>query len=115
MNLRRELNLRDITLFAISCIVGTRWIPAAAHAGPGSLTLWVLGAMLFVIPLAITVGALIVKYPGAGGLYVWTRHDFGPVARLHRLLALLVRHGLLVPSAAMFYTSAAFYTLHWSP
>ncbi len=40
--LRRELGLRDITLFAISCIVGTRWIAAAAHAGPGSLSLWVL-------------------------------------------------------------------------
>ena len=57
MTLRRELNLRDITLFAISCIVGTRWIPAAAHAGPGSLTLWALAALFFVIPLAIAVGS----------------------------------------------------------
>ena len=31
--LKRELGLRDITLLAITCIVGTRWIPAAAHAG----------------------------------------------------------------------------------
>ena len=78
LELRRELGLRDITLFAISCIVGTRWIAAAAHAGPGSVTLWLLGAVLFVVPLAIAVAALIVKYPGAGGLYVWTRGDFGP-------------------------------------
>jgi len=37
--LHREMNLRDTTLFAIACIVGTRWVPAAAHAGPGSITL----------------------------------------------------------------------------
>src|SRR3984893_12181422 len=75
--LRRELGLRDVTLFAIACIVGTRWIPAAAHAGPGSVTLWLLAAGLFMVPLAIAVAALTVKYPGAGGLYLWTRGDFG--------------------------------------
>ena len=64
--LKRELGLRDITLFAIACIVGTRWIPAAAHAGPGSVTLWLVTALFFVVPLAITVGALTVKYPGTG-------------------------------------------------
>ena len=77
--LRRELGVRDLTLFSITCIVGTRWIPAAAHAGPGSVTLWFLAAVLFAVPLAVAVAALTVKYPGvAGGLYVWTRHDFGP-------------------------------------
>ena len=37
MELKRELGLRDVTLFAVSCIVGTRWIAAAAHAGPGAV------------------------------------------------------------------------------
>jgi amino acid transporter len=76
--LRRELGLRDVTLFAIACIVGTRWIASAAHAGPGSVTLWLVTALLFVAPLAVAVGTLTVKYPGAGGLYLWTRRDFGP-------------------------------------
>jgi len=76
--LRRELGLRDLTLFGITCIVGMRWIPAAARAGPGSVTLLVLGAIFFVVPLAIAVAALTIKYPGAGGFYLWTRNDFGP-------------------------------------
>jgi amino acid transporter len=109
--LRRELGLRDITLFATTCIVGTRWIPLAAHAGPGSLSLWVLGAILFVVPLAIAVGALVVKYPGAGGLYLWTRKDYGS---WHGFLAFWVYWlgiAFWFPSAAMFYMSAAFHTL----
>src|ERR1017187_2976694 len=81
--LRREMGLRDVTLFAIACIVGTRWVPAAAHAGPGSITLWLLAAVFFVAPLALAVAALIVKYPGAGGMYLWTRGDFGPRSEEH--------------------------------
>ncbi len=109
--LRRELGLRDITLFATTCIVGTRWIPAAAHAGPGSITLWLLGAILFVVPLAIAVGALIVKYPGAGGLYVWTRADFGPWAGFLGFWLYWLGIAFWFPSASIFYCSAAFHIL----
>lgn len=109
--LRRELGLRDITLFAISCMVGTRWIPAAAHAGPGSISLWLLAALFFVIPLAIAVGTLIVKYPGAGGLYVWTRSDFGPWHGFLGFWLYWVGIAFWFPSATIFYASAAFHIL----
>jgi amino acid transporter len=105
--LKRELGLRDITLFAITCIVGTRWIAAAAHAGPGSVTLWLLTAVLFVVPLAFAVASLAAKYPKSGGLYLWTRNDFGP---WHGFLAFWVYWMAIAvwfPSAAMFYMSAA--------
>src|SRR5260370_34771777 len=109
--LKRELGLRDVTLFAIACIVGTRWIPAAAHAGPGSVTLWLLAAVLFMVPLAIAVAALSVKYPGTGGLYLWTRNDFG---RWHGVLCFvlyLVGLSVRVPRAALVYLSAGDYPL----
>jgi amino acid transporter len=109
--LKRELGLRDITFFAIACIVGTRWIPAAAHAGPGAVTLWLLAAVLFMVPLAIAVAALSVKYPGTGGLYLWTRNDFG---RWHGFLCFVVYWigiAFWFPGAAMFYMSAGVYAL----
>ena len=109
--LKRVLGLRDVTFFAITCIVGTRWIPAAAHAGPGSVTLWLLAALLFMVPLAIAVSALSVKYPGAGGMYLWTRNDFG---RWHGFLCFIVYWigiAFWFPSAAMFYMSAGIYAL----
>src|SRR6266542_4004566 len=109
--LKRELGLRDLTLFMIACMVGTRWIPAAAHAGPGSVTLWVLAALLFMIPLAVTVAALSAKYPGTGGFYLWTRNDFG---QWHGFLAFVVYWigiAFWFPSAAVFYMSAGTYAL----
>ena len=109
--LRRELRLRDLTLFAITCIVGIRWLPAAAHAGPGSVTLWLLAAVFFVAPLAVAVSALAVKYPGAGGFYLWTRADFGPWHGFLCFWVYWIGIAFWFPSAAMFYMSAAVYTL----
>jgi glutamate:GABA antiporter len=109
--LKRELGLRDVTLFAIICIVGMRWIAAAAHTGPGSVTLWVLAAVFFVAPLAVAVGALGVKYPGPGGLYLWARNDFG---LWHGFLCFWVYWmsiAVWFPGAAMFFMGAAVYTL----
>src|SRR5271157_3683075 len=108
--LKREMGLRDVTFFAIACIVSTRWIPAASHAGPGSVMLWLAAALLFA--LAVAVGALAVKYPGcAGGLYVWTRGDFGP---WHGFLCFWVYWmgiAFLLPTAALFYMAAGFSAL----
>ncbi len=110
-SLRRELGLRDLTLFSISCIVGVRWVSTAAHAGPGTVSLWLAAAVLFVAPLAIAVGKLSAKYPGAGGLYYWTRGDFGP---WHGFLCFWIYWlGLAFwfPTASMFYMSIAAYGL----
>jgi len=112
MTLRRELGLRDISLFAIACIVGTRWIPAAAHAGSGSVTLWLAAALFFALPLAVAVGTLSVKYPGcAGGLYVWARGDFGC---WHGFLCFWIYWmgiAFWLPTAALFYMGAGFASL----
>ncbi len=62
----RELGLRDLTLFLIALMVGPRWISAAAHGGPGTIVLWILAAILILIPLAIAVAAQSEKHPGAG-------------------------------------------------
>jgi|SRR5579872_1969815 len=109
--LRRELGLRDLTLFAIACIVGTRWVASAAHAGPGTITLWLVTTVLFVVPLAVAVAALTVKYPGAGGLYLWTRGDFGPWHGFLGFWVYWMGIAFWFPSAAMAYMSVAVYTL----
>ena len=75
---KRALGLRDLVLFNIAAVIGIRWLAAAAHAGPGSLTLWVLAAALFFVPSALAVATLGERYPDQGGLYVWTRRAFGP-------------------------------------
>jgi glutamate:GABA antiporter len=75
--LRRELGLRDLVLFNIAAVIGIRWLAAAAHTGPVSITLWLLAAAFFFIPSALAVAALSAKFPDEGGIYVWTKRGFG--------------------------------------
>ena len=95
--------MRDLALFAIACITSARWIPIAAHAGAASITLWMLAALLFVVPLTIAVAAHVAKYPGAGGLYVWTREDFGPWNGFLCFWMYWIGIAFLFPSAALLY------------
>ena len=101
--LRSELGVRDLTLFAVTCITSARWIPIAAHAGPASATLWILAAALFMAPLTVAVAALVAKYPGAGGLYLWTRQDFGPWAGFLSFWVYWMGIAFLFPTAALLY------------
>jgi len=75
--LRRELRLRDLVFFDICAIVSLRWVAAAAHAGPGSFVLWIIAALFFFLPSAITVSSLSRRFPEEGGLYIWTKRAFG--------------------------------------
>jgi amino acid transporter len=75
--LRKELGLLDLVLFNVAAIVSSRWIGVAAHVGPGSIALWLLAALLFLIPCAFVVANLSRRFPREGGLYIWTREAFG--------------------------------------
>jgi amino acid transporter len=73
----RPLGLRDLVFFNIAAVIGIRWLAAAAHAGPGSLTLWVVAAAMFFVPSAAVVSELSRRHPGSGGIYLWTKSGFG--------------------------------------
>jgi glutamate:GABA antiporter len=77
VTLPRELRLRDLVFFDICAVVSLRWVAAAAHAGAGSLVLWVLAALFFFLPSAVTVAALSRRFPEEGGMYIWTKNAFG--------------------------------------
>jgi len=109
--LRRELGLRDLTLFAVICITSTRWVPIAAHAGPSSIVLWLLAAVLFAAPLTVAVAALAAKYPGVGGLYLWTRQDFGAWHALLGFWSYWLGIAFLFPTAALLYARVGFSAL----
>jgi amino acid transporter len=75
--LRRELRLWHLVFFNISAVAGMRWLAAAAHVGPGSLTLWLTAALGFFLPSALVVSSLSARFPEEGGFYIWTKRAFG--------------------------------------
>jgi amino acid transporter len=77
VELPRVLNLRDLVLFNIVAILSLRWTATAAAAGPSSLTMWVLAALLFFIPQGLAVSHLSARFPEEGGIYFWAKRAFG--------------------------------------
>ena len=75
--LKRVLRLGDLVLFNVVAVLGLRWVATSAKAGPSSLVLWVLAALLFFIPQGIAVISLASRFPEEGGVYAWTRRTFG--------------------------------------
>jgi amino acid transporter len=75
--LERRLTLRDLVLFNLVAVLGISWVATAAKAGPSSLTLWILGAIFFFIPQGLAVVQLSASFPDEGGIYAWTKMQFG--------------------------------------
>jgi amino acid transporter len=75
--LRRAMGFWDVLLFNIAAVLGPRWIAAAAHNGTSSISLWVLAAVLFFLPMSLIIVELATRFPSEGGLYVWSKEAFG--------------------------------------
>jgi glutamate:GABA antiporter len=73
----REMGFWDVLLFNIATVLGPRWIAAAGHNGTSSISLWVLAALLFFVPMAMVINELSSRFPEEGGLYVWAKEAFG--------------------------------------
>lgn len=76
-HLKRELNLYDLTLLLVVAVVNINVLPQLCAEGWRAVSLWVLGFLSFLIPLAIAVEEFGKRYPEEGGIYIWTRKEFG--------------------------------------
>ncbi|HEY7505456.1 MAG TPA: APC family permease [Gemmatimonadales bacterium] len=75
--LPRAMGLRDLVLFNIVAVLSLRWLATAAAAGASSISFWVLAALLFFVPQGLAVSHLSSRYPSEGGIYFWTKREFG--------------------------------------
>jgi glutamate:GABA antiporter len=96
----------DVLLFNIATVLGPRWIAAAAHNGTSSISLWVLAALLFFVPMAMIINELSSRFPEEGGLYVWSKEAFGDfhgfvAGWTYWIYTIFYFPGLLLASAAM--------------
>ena len=74
----RTLSFWDLTLYAVAMTLSVRWIATAAAAGPAALPLWSAAMLGFMVPLVVATAELTTRFPGDGGVYVWTRDMLGP-------------------------------------
>lgn len=76
-NLRRVLGQRDLILLFIVAVANLNVVPAVAASGPLTVWLWLAALILFFWPQGIAVIELSHRYPGEGGIYLWSKELFG--------------------------------------
>ncbi|APA83706.1 APC family permease [Francisella tularensis] len=79
-NQDQVLGFKDVTIMAVTANFGIRWIPVAACLGASAIFFWILGAVMFFLPLVIIAVQLSRKHPDEGGIYSWTVRSLGQKA-----------------------------------
>ena len=104
--LRKTMGFWDVLLFNIATVLGPRWIAAAGHNGPSSISLWILAAVFFFVPGALVINELSSRFPEEGGLYIWAKEAFGDfhgfiAGWTYWIYTVFYFPGLLLASASM--------------
>ncbi|HTX46475.1 MAG TPA: amino acid permease [Solirubrobacteraceae bacterium] len=66
----------SIALISLTAVLTVRGFPSVAEEGWSSITYYILGAVLFLVPLALIAAELAAAFPKAGGLYAWVKEGF---------------------------------------
>ncbi len=75
--LHRVLGRRDLVLLFVVAVANLNLVPPIAASGPVTIWLWLLAFALFFWPQGAAVTELSQKWPGEGGIYLWSKRSFG--------------------------------------
>lgn len=74
---KKVLGFFDIVLMTITANFGIRWLAVAGGIGPSSLIFWLIGALIFFIPLSFICAQMSHICPEEGGLSTWVKRSLG--------------------------------------
>ena len=75
-HLKRSLRRIDLVLLFVVAVVNLNVVPSIAANGGATLWLWLAALLFFFLPQGIAVVELAQRYPGEGGVYLWTKKFF---------------------------------------
>lgn len=76
-HLKRALGVSDLTWLTVVAVANLNVVPVIAANGPTTIWLWLAALAFFFLPQGLAVIELSHRYPGEGGVYLWTKQMFG--------------------------------------
>lgn len=76
-HLKRALGVSDLTWLTVVAVANLNVVPVIAAGGPTTIWLWLAALLFFFLPQGLAVVELSHRYPGEGGIYLWTKQMFG--------------------------------------
>lgn len=73
----KKVGTRAVVFMIMTSCLGIRWIPVAGSLGPVAILFWLLGTLIFFIPLSLMVMEMALNFRDSGGITVWVRQGLG--------------------------------------
>jgi glutamate:GABA antiporter len=107
----RMLGASSIALISLAAVLTLRSLPAIAEYGWSSIAYYLLGAVLFFVPLALVAAELATGWPRAGGLYAWVKEAFGDRSGFLAIWFEWVENVVWFPTVLSFVAAAVAYVI----
>jgi amino acid transporter len=111
IHLKRVLGRWDLVLLFVVAIVNLNVVPTIAASGGVTVWLWLISLLLFFWPQGIAVVELSHRYPGEGGVYLWTKKIFGDFHGFLSGWCYWTNNIFYVPTVVLIFLSIAVYTV----
>lgn len=74
---KKVLSLFSLIMINVVAVDSLRSLPISAEYGLSLIFFYVLGAVLFLVPVALVAAEMATGWPETGGIYIWLREAFG--------------------------------------
>jgi amino acid transporter len=109
--LRRVLGRWDLVLLFVVAVFNLNVVPSIAANGGSTLWLWLVSLALFFWPQGIAVIELSHRYPGEGGVYLWTKKEFGDFHGFLSGWCYWTTNMLYIPTVLLYFVGVSVYVL----
>jgi amino acid transporter len=110
-HLKRVLGRGDLVLLFVVAIFNLNVVPSIAANGGVTVWLWIISLLLFFWPQGIAVIELAHRYPGEGGVYLWTKEVFGDFHGFLSGWCYWTNNMLYVPTVMLYFVGVSVFVL----
>ncbi len=109
---KRVLSIFSLVMINVIAVDSLRSLPFSAEYGFSLVFFYILGALLFFLPIAVVAAELATGWPNTGGLYVWVREAFGKRWALVTIWLLWIYNVVWYPTILTFLASTLAYVIN---
>ncbi|MBM93650.1 MAG: amino acid permease [Legionellales bacterium] len=111
-SLKKPLGVFALVMINVIAIDNLRTLPFSAEFGLSLVSIYVLAAIFFLIPVGFAAAELATTWPARGGIYIWIREAFGPRAGFFIIWLQWIYNVVWYPTALAFILGAFAYLVN---
>lgn len=109
---RRTLSVFTLTMINLAAMGSIRSWPVTAEYGFSSIFYFLMGTLLFFLPLALVTAELATSIPKPGGVFVWVKEAFGHRTGFLAIWLLWMENVIWYPTVLSFIAASVAYAIH---